>query len=159
MLKYLLHSATFLCISVGFFMRSWALIWLQKHNTVIYVDILFSVFTNSPFCWNAICHLGDFHTRLQVLDSQGALLQRSPLQNSHWNQWDCVQMGPAGSGAPGDVWGLVLQKAELPCPSHFAGNWMCWALLLNRSMSRQHWEWRIFYIGNWIYMCIKVNEH
>lgn len=55
----------------------------SKHNAVNYVDMLFSAFTNSLFFRNAICHLGDFHTRLQVLDSRGAFLQRSPLQNSH----------------------------------------------------------------------------
>lgn len=71
-LQHRLPSATLPRLPIELFLGGRALMrW--PANTALGV-VLLAVFSNSLFFWNAVCPLGDFRTRLQVLGS--------PLQNS-----------------------------------------------------------------------------
>lgn len=112
----------------------------SKHNAVNYVDILFSVFTNSLFfgmpyaiwvtstadckCWTAGEPFCSAHPCKIPTEASEILFK--------WDLQDWALQGMYGA------WSC--RKLSALVPSHFAGSWMCWALLLNWSMTRQHWE-------------------
>lgn len=90
----------------------------SKLDAVNYVDILFSVSTVSLFFRNAVCHLGDFHSKTASAGQLGG---------SFCSPHPCEIPAEAGksllkrdlqdrAGAPGDMGGLVLQRAERSCP-------------------------------------------